>query len=233
MKHLEKLSRKQLGEVLVDEGIISGEQLAEAFEERGRTGEGLGSILVEAGFLTEWDLAKVVCTHYQLPFIVLRSVSVSKTMFELFTEDEYRSIGFFPVDEMGSVVTLAVSEMPEYELLEGIRKRTGLTPFLFVSLLSEIQESLKSATGVVVKPSARAKRGDPEAVAGAEEPQDPQAEAMAALEKALSEESGTTEVELGVDDDRKDVLPSADAGGDWANLFDSANESVLKEIDRE
>jgi type IV pilus assembly protein PilB len=231
MKHLEKLSRKQLGEVLVDEGMISGEQLAEAMEERGRSGKSLGSILVAAKFLTEWDLAKMVCTHYQLPFLQLKSVSVSKTVIELFTHDEYRSIRFFPLDEMGTVVTLAVSEMPEYEQLEGIHKRTGLTPFLFVSVLSEIQKSLEDEAGVAVEQAQSADRSEVADDVGQEE-LDPQAEAMAALEQALSEQDGTAEVEFGVDDEQEGVLP-ADSGGDWANLFDSANESVLKEIDRE
>ena len=79
MKHLEKLTRKRLGEILVDEGLISKAQIADAEREEKRTGESLGSILVEASYITDWDLAKAVATQYQLPF-----VQVGQDVFPIF-----------------------------------------------------------------------------------------------------------------------------------------------------
>ena len=45
-------TRRQLGQLMVDEGFLTGEQLAHALAEQGRSGRPLGTILVELGFVS-------------------------------------------------------------------------------------------------------------------------------------------------------------------------------------
>ncbi|MHC4470599.1 MAG: GspE/PulE/PilB domain-containing protein [Planctomycetota bacterium] len=229
MKHLEKLSRKRLGEVLVDEGLISKSQLSDAEEEQKRTGVPLGSVLVTANYVTEFDLAKTVCGQYQLPYLELGSFNPTKSVIELFPPEDLRGGRFFPIDELGTVITMAVPEVPDLEFLKEIRSRTGLLPFLFVSLLSDIEAAYDRILGKggeeqpAKKPAAEK---PPEAEEPADQPID------VALDQALPDE-GEYAIDVAVEGEDDGELPSIEPGDDWANLFDSANESVLKEIDRE
>ncbi len=52
--------RKRLGDRLLDDGLITGEQLQVALAEQKKTGELLGSILFSLGFISQKDLFKVL-----------------------------------------------------------------------------------------------------------------------------------------------------------------------------
>jgi len=235
MKHLEKLTRKHLGEILVDEGLISKSQLVDAEQERQRSGDPLGSILVEANYLSDWDLAKTVATQYQLPFVELKSVGITSDVEDMFHLEEQQKYRFVPIDRMASVLTMAVADMPDIEFLRGVRERTGLTPFLFVVLLSDITTHLLEQAGTPEEPA-------PEAVPETPEPVE------TVLDEAAIREAADWQKGLEVFDDadpEPEQVPAVAAaedetpfggGGDnegWENIFDTGNDSVLKEMDRE
>lgn len=142
MKHLEKLTRKRLGELLLDDGLISKSQLEEAERLRSQAGSPLGAMLVESRGLTDWDLAKAVATHYQLPFADLDFFAPTKDSRKLLPEEMLVQQRALPLDQMGKIITLAVAEMPTLDFLEKIEEKTGFTPFLFVSPLSAIRKAL-------------------------------------------------------------------------------------------
>jgi hypothetical protein len=50
-------SKRPIGDILVEKGLITADQLAAALEEQGRTGGLLGEILVERGFIERLALA--------------------------------------------------------------------------------------------------------------------------------------------------------------------------------
>jgi len=55
-------------------------------------------------------------------------------------------------------------------------------------------------------------------------------DALTVLDQVLVESNDETEP---YEIDEESIMPSVESGGDWSDLFDMANESVLKEIDRE
>ena len=55
-----------LGRLLVEEGLIGEEQLAEALEEQEQSGQLLGQIVLERGQLTEADLAAALAEQLGL-----------------------------------------------------------------------------------------------------------------------------------------------------------------------
>ena len=64
--------RRPLGELLVQRGLISSEQLSTALDEQRKSGTRLGEILVERGAITRLDLAAALSEHGHMPE-VLRS----------------------------------------------------------------------------------------------------------------------------------------------------------------
>ena len=57
MANFSRFSRKRLGEILVNEGLISTQQIQEALDAQGNTGEMLGETLVRLGYITEEKIA--------------------------------------------------------------------------------------------------------------------------------------------------------------------------------
>ncbi len=212
MKHLEKLNRKKLGEILIDEGLISKTQLEDATRHREKTGEPLGYVLVDCSYLPEEELARTVSLQYQLPYVELTTVPPDKDLDELIPLRDLVMQRLLPIARFGSVVSIAVAEMPNMAVLKDLRQRTGLTPFLYVAMLSEIDrhiQALMEAKGM-----------------GQEQGLSPDV----ALENVFGGEAAIDEEDLGGDGGTITIeAPDIDQG-EWQNLFDEANEEVMKEL---
>jgi MshEN domain len=221
MRHLEKLTRKKLGEILLDEGLVSKTQLADAERHREKTGEPLGFVLVDCNYLPEEDLAKTVALQYQLPYLELSVIQMNKELETLLPMSELLTRRLLPIEKFGSVLTLVVAEMPELAVLEELHSRTGLTPFLYVAMLSDLDRRLQSLA---------------ESVGNAKKPADavsvmrPEDEIAAALNNVLGADDPGEDEEYTGDGGTITIEAPEGMEGDWENLFDDANEEVLKDL---
>ncbi len=62
----------RLGEVLIEQGLLTQEQLGDAlrYQKKNRPGR-LSSILIELGYVTEGAVAKALSGHYGAPYVNL------------------------------------------------------------------------------------------------------------------------------------------------------------------
>lgn len=65
--HLLVPYRKKLGDLLVDQKLITADQLKQALFEQQKTGERLGRVLCQRQFITESELLKMISMQYKLP----------------------------------------------------------------------------------------------------------------------------------------------------------------------
>src|SRR5690242_20043682 len=79
-----------LGNLLVEQGLLTAERLAEALAEQERTGRLLGRVLVENRFVTEEQVARTLAGQLQVPYIDLRRYEVNFDTVRLFTEMQAR-----------------------------------------------------------------------------------------------------------------------------------------------
>ena len=61
---MESAAKRRLGDIIVDRGLITAEQLDQALAAQGETGGKLGEVLVELGFLTRVALAGVITEQW-------------------------------------------------------------------------------------------------------------------------------------------------------------------------
>ena len=61
---METAARRRLGDIFVDRGLITSEQLQEALDHQRETGAKLGEVLVELGFVTRVALAGVIVEQW-------------------------------------------------------------------------------------------------------------------------------------------------------------------------
>ncbi|MBI3011906.1 MAG: hypothetical protein HYY58_05415, partial [Candidatus Omnitrophica bacterium] len=69
--------RQKLGELLVEQGLISLEQLKEALKEQKRTGEFLGTVLTRLGMLSNEQLLPVLAGQVGMPYVRVAEMGVS------------------------------------------------------------------------------------------------------------------------------------------------------------
>ena len=80
-----ELGRKKvrLGELLVNSGVLSNEQLQQALDNPARQGKKLGEFLVDEGIVSEDDLAKALSKQLDLDMIDLQSMNVETEVLNL------------------------------------------------------------------------------------------------------------------------------------------------------
>lgn len=114
--------RKQLlGEKLMQEGLITREQLGEALRVQARTGELLGQVLVKLGMITEEDLNRVLS-----PEDTICQKSVDPQLLKLVPEQLIRKYKLFPVNKKGNRLYVAMANPLNVVAIDDLRLITGM-----------------------------------------------------------------------------------------------------------
>ena len=113
--------RIRLGELLVQQGAISEEQLATALTEQKRTGRKLGRVLGDLGFMSESGLHEFLARHLQVPFVDLKQIRIDREAIKLLPEAlarRYRAL-VLQHDASGLLVGMAdPSDLHAYDELQ-------------------------------------------------------------------------------------------------------------------
>ena len=199
-------TEKRLTEVLVDEGVLTKAQIAEASKYLRQPDDPLGPHLIRCGFITAWDLAKAVCTHFALPYYDLSSYRAKKDVVALLDTPFLHGYGILPIDKFGKIVTLAVCESISPTVLQAIVDRTHLSPYMYVAPYDKIRECLEVACPY------EAPAGEPQPVsaegkaeAGAAPGSSEDGDWMAIFEEAEKKMKGVDDVELTEGSGKKDT----------------------------
>ncbi len=143
MVRITRMTRKRLGELLRDEGLITEEQIQEALASQRKTGELLGEVLVRLGYVTEYDIAKTIVTQFGLPYMAVKQYFISDEAMKLFTERLMRQYQFLPLDKIGNVIAIAVGGLLNFDVLSELENSSGSHIQVFVSTWSEIKAAIE------------------------------------------------------------------------------------------
>jgi len=139
-----RLHRRRMGEILVNEGLVSSEQLDEALAVQRSSGALLGAVLMDMGLVTESDIAKIICLQYQLPFMCLANYECDDKLVQLFPKEFLHRHRLFPFDKIGEMLLILVAEIPPDSVLAEIPRLTKFNLGLYVGYLSEVTKQLQT-----------------------------------------------------------------------------------------
>lgn len=145
MPKIQRLTRKRLGQILVEAGVIDEVQLQGALAEQSTTREPLGEILVRRGFCTESDIVKVLVSQYSLPFIEAKQVELDPRVVRLLPLEFMQEHLLVPLGRFGNCLTLLATGVLPPEVTGEIEKRTGCESHLFITTVTDIRNLLLKA----------------------------------------------------------------------------------------
>ncbi len=91
--------RIRLGDLLIQEGLLTTEQLGHALDEQKRTGRKLGRIVVDGGHVTEEGIARALARQLRAEFVDLRSHQPVPELIRLLPEAQARRFRAIVLDE--------------------------------------------------------------------------------------------------------------------------------------
>lgn len=149
MDPFDRFYRRSLREVLVTQGVLSNEQADELIDSSRQTNDPLGIVVIEAGHLTAWDLAKTVATHYQMPMLPLAGFKFDAHLAEGVPASILHQHQVLPVGRFGKTWTFAVMEPPTRALVEDLRAVCGESMFFLVAEAQELGRILREHVKVM------------------------------------------------------------------------------------
>ena len=138
-------SVKPLGEVLVDERLISREQLSAALERQRETGRPLGKILLEMGAVDEEALLEAVARQLNLSYVDLAAWPPPTAVTMLIPKDVALEYCVVPVEVSGNTLVVAMAEPTNNAALRRISELTGYECKPALALRRRILDAIESA----------------------------------------------------------------------------------------
>ncbi|NQT06531.1 MAG: hypothetical protein HQ575_03220 [Candidatus Omnitrophica bacterium] len=99
---------KQLGELLMERGIITKKQLDKALEIQTHKGGLIGQILVAMGHATEEEIAQAITVQYGFPYLPLKGYDIDNAVINIIPEHVARQYHLIPIDRIGETLTIAM-----------------------------------------------------------------------------------------------------------------------------
>lgn len=133
-----------LGEMLVSAGAISSDQLHDALTQQSASGQRLGFVLVELGLLSERDLAQALADQLNMEVVDLRHIEVDEELISLLPETMARQLKAVPIRRDGGRIEVAVGDPLERELTTRLVAALEVPVRLVVGAVSDIERMIDS-----------------------------------------------------------------------------------------
>jgi type II secretory ATPase GspE/PulE/Tfp pilus assembly ATPase PilB-like protein len=136
--------RKLFGEILVEDGTLSREQLKAALAERKTTGQLLGKLLLEKGALSEDKVAQTLSQQLDIPYVVPHANMVDMNVFGRLPERFVQTNSIIPASERDGVVTVLVADPTNLKLMFDLEDVFGASMEVCVCSKARIDKTIET-----------------------------------------------------------------------------------------
>ena len=137
------VSRRKLGDLLVETGLLPFDKLASALEAQGESGKRLGQILIEMGLITEEEMAFALAMQLKIPYIDLSHHGIESQVIECVPEEISRKFICLPISLKNSILDVAMADPLDLNMIKDLQFITGYSIQPSISTSSQIIEVLQ------------------------------------------------------------------------------------------
>jgi len=137
----------RIGDVLVQKGIISDQQLSSALAQQKTTGRILGELLVEQGIISGATLVQVLAQCLGVPGAHLRHGLIDPALLKIIGQEEAERLAVMPLFKVRGVLTVAMAEPQSLPTIDRLRQITNCKIRPILALDSNIREFLQKYAG--------------------------------------------------------------------------------------
>jgi type IV pilus assembly protein PilB len=119
------LCRNRLGTILVEAGVIAAEALPGLLAKQRASNKKLGQVAIEEGVATEDQIVEALARQLKIPFIGLDTTVIDPAVLEIVSESMARELKIMPLFKVEKNLTVAMADPTDSEALKEIRFVTG------------------------------------------------------------------------------------------------------------
>jgi len=138
----DKTSKKSLGNMLVEEKLITPEQLEEALAVQQQKGGKLSDILLKQGLVKAEELAVVLSIQLKLPLIDLKRHAVQPEALRLIPEEMARKHALIPLDIVNNSLMVVMADPEDIRTIEDIKAQAKMRVEVALGVRSDIERAI-------------------------------------------------------------------------------------------
>ncbi len=146
--------KERLTEILIDNKLITRQQLAQALEIQKTKGGRLSKIIVDLGFVKENDLAFALSEGLGLPLIDLKRIKIDADVLSIIPAKICYHYQIIPISQMGDTLTIAMADPLNIFAIDALRNLTGFQINPIISTTDQIIQAIDqfypdTTTGII------------------------------------------------------------------------------------
>ncbi|OGW86669.1 MAG: hypothetical protein A3A81_03005 [Omnitrophica bacterium RIFCSPLOWO2_01_FULL_45_10b] len=134
---------KPLGQMLLEVGLITEEELNQAVRRHVETGERIGQVLIRMNAVASADIGRFLEEQLSIPFASLKNHALSEDLARILTDEFIRTHRVVPLSLKGNSLELAMVDPVDRGTMDAIREMTGLNVLPKFVLENEFEEFLE------------------------------------------------------------------------------------------
>ncbi|MDZ7372336.1 MAG: type II secretion system ATPase GspE [candidate division KSB1 bacterium] len=136
-----------LGDFLVEQGLITEEQLRKALAYQQKAGKLLGRSLIELGFIGEEELIKALSEQLGVQYVSLKNYRIDPEVVKLVPEELARNYRLIPLFAIEKTLTVAMANPLDVVAIDALSRTTGMKVEPVVCSEEEIAEAIEHYYG--------------------------------------------------------------------------------------
>jgi general secretion pathway protein E len=140
-------AKKLIGQVFLERGLVDREELKTALNLQAESGEKIGKLLIDLGYVSEKDCLAIVSEHLGIPALSAADYPEVPVLENVFTFRFMKQCKFVPVALENNTLTLAMTDPMDKTTLDSIRQVTQYEVRAMLGAESEIIDSLEKLYG--------------------------------------------------------------------------------------
>ncbi len=134
--------RRQLGELLLEEALITPDQLSRALEIHRATGERLGRVLLDMGVVDQEHVARLLSQQIGIEFVHLTGQPLREELLRLLPAALASRLQAVPIAKEDGVLLVAMVDPLDVVAIDDIRRHTGCDVKVAVTTVRDFQYAL-------------------------------------------------------------------------------------------
>jgi diguanylate cyclase (GGDEF)-like protein len=136
-------ANKPLGQMLLELGLITKDQLKQAIRRHVETGERIGQVLIQMNAVTSSDVGKCLQEKFNINYASLKNHMLSEDLIRVLDEEFIRSRRVVPISLQDNRLELAMVDPVDRETIDAIEEMSGLKVIPKFTLENEFEEFLE------------------------------------------------------------------------------------------
>jgi type IV pilus assembly protein PilB len=137
------VSKRKLGELLIESGLLTIDKLKDALETQKSTGKRLGEALIDMKIISEEEMAFSLAMQLKIPFIDLIDYSIKNDVIDCIPEEVCQKFMCIPLSMKNSILDVAMADPLDLHIMKDLQFITGYNIQPAISTRSQIMDKLQ------------------------------------------------------------------------------------------